>query len=162
MLNNAADKTPSRPVLDKKALRLAAMDLLARREYSYAELRRKLSDRAESPEQLQAVLQALVEDKLQCDKRFTGMYVRTKSQRGDGPAKIRMGLQEKGIAALIQQAAFEEEGIDWFANARDVAQRRFELPIVDARLKDKALRYLVGKGYSFEQAKYALSAQDDE
>lgn len=162
MFKHYADKPLTRPTLDKKALRLAAMDLLARREYSHAELRRKLNERAASPEQLAEVLQGLINDKLQSDARFTGMYIRAKSQRGDGPAKIRMGLKEKGIAEPLQQAAFEEEALDWFALAAQVALRRFELPIRDAKLKDKALRYLVGKGFSFEQAKYALTVQDDK
>lgn len=161
-MNNDVQKSLPRQLLDKKALRLAAMDLLARREYSYAELHRKLKDRAQSPDELEGVLQGLVADKLQSDARFAGMYVRVKSQRGDGPAKIRMGLKEKGIAQGIEQAAFAEENIDWFMQAAEVARRRFELPLTDMRAKEKALRYLVGKGYSFEQAKYALSAEIEE
>ncbi|MCP5326207.1 MAG: regulatory protein RecX [Oceanospirillaceae bacterium] len=149
-------------LLDKKALRLAAMDLLARREHSLAELQRKLSHRAQSAEELQAVLQQLITDGLQSDLRFAGMYIRTKCQRGDGLAKIRMGLKEKGITDALLQAALAEEEVDWFAMAADVARRRFELPVADLRARDKALRYLVGKGYSFEQAKYALCAADDE
>ena len=64
-------------------VRVAAMDLLARREHSQRELRTKL-ERRFPPEQVDETLQTLAAEGLQSDSRFAEAYVRQRSQRGYG------------------------------------------------------------------------------
>ena len=70
------------------SLRLAAMDCLARREYSYHELYQKLSKK-QGQENLMSVLESLKNEGLQSDNRYASMRVKVRSQAGYGPRFIR-------------------------------------------------------------------------
>lgn len=122
--------------------------LLARREHSLAELRRKLSPYAESPEQLSAVLSQLVDKGLQSDSRFAHSLVRIRGQRY-GLARLSQELSQRGVpedqaeSALAQ--AKESEASRFYA----VWSSRFQGPPTDLADRLKQQRFLAGRGFSF-------------
>src|SRR5690606_7138195 len=71
------------------AIRRTAMDLLARREHSYAEMLRKLRQRGAATELAEIELDRLQEQGLLSDERFCEAYVYSRSQRGYGPVRLR-------------------------------------------------------------------------
>ena len=79
------------------ALRASALRLLARREMSRAELRKKLLPDATSPDELDALLDDLMQSRLQSDARFTEALVRRRAPRL-GTARVAAELREKGVA----------------------------------------------------------------
>jgi len=80
------------------SIRSKAMDLLARREHSAQELRQKLKTREYDIDAIDEILQALKEDRLQSDERFTESYVNHRFNAGVGPLKIRYELRQKGVS----------------------------------------------------------------
>ena len=87
-----------------KTIRLAALNLLARREHSYHELKQKLAAKNWGEADVEATLTALQQEGLQSDKRFGENYVRYRAQKGFGPLKINDELIHKGISNdLIEQ-----------------------------------------------------------
>ena len=74
-----------------------ALSFLARREHSAKELRDKLLKKFEEPEQIESVLHRLMDVGLQCDERFTELFVRHKTKTGKGPYVIRQLLLSNGI-----------------------------------------------------------------
>ena len=152
---------------EKKTALVAAVEILARRLVSTAELRSKLAAKklfssAEIDEAVLAVkrMGALHDDFLAED------VARSYRSRGYGPARIRTSLRKRGIPnEIIEQvlngndeedtAPAESERSADSENAfavlhRKAAQFRRE-PDVRKR-KAKAIRCLVGRGFSYEDA----------
>ncbi|WP_409523464.1 regulatory protein RecX [Nitrincola sp. MINF-07-Sa-05] len=141
-------------------LRVSAIGLLARREYSRAELQQRLQRKA-SAEQVESVLDRLQNDGYQSDKRFAEVFIRNRISQGQGEIKIRYELRQKGVSDELVSAALQEADPDWFALALSVRERRFPMDSsTDIKTQAKQLRHLVGRGFSYDQARYALSASD--
>ena len=139
------------------SLRERALQCLARREYSRAELRAKLLPHvqvAEDSEQSQATdLDALLDDLTVrgwlSDARATAQLVHAKRGRF-GTQRITHELRQKGISdELIDAAlpALKESELD---SARDVWQRRFGVIPQDTKEKAKQMRFLQSRGFSMD------------
>ena len=98
-----------------------AIRLLARREYSRAELAQRLALRAHAPDVVTACLDELAESGLQSDQRFTESFLRSRVMRGQGPLKIRGELERRGIErdliATTLSTAEQVGEVDWYALA---------------------------------------------
>lgn len=140
--------------ISTKDIRLAAMDLLARREHSRLELRQKLLKRfSGESEQIEIEIDQLTMEGLQSDARLAEAFIRARTNRGQGPSKIRMELKGKGVSSDDISLAFEEAEIDWFALANDVAYKKFgdlSEHDVDVHMKAKVSRFLQQRGFSYD------------
>ncbi|MEO0437786.1 MAG: regulatory protein RecX [Pseudomonadota bacterium] len=131
--------------------RHAAMNLLARREHSLQELRRKLGSRYEADE-LESALLSLVQDKLQCDARFADSYTRERIRKGFGPMKISAELQRRGVRSLVVDQALnrvlEEGSKTWQLLAEQVLRQKYGVaPPVDFKEKGQRIRFLESRGF---------------
>ncbi|MEK9868841.1 MAG: regulatory protein RecX, partial [Gammaproteobacteria bacterium] len=107
-------------------IRLAAMDLLARREHSRLELEQKLRKRfSDRLETIETELDKLAAEGLQSDERLAEAFIRARSNRGQGPSKIRMELRSKGLSDAAISLAFEAIAVDWYELVHEVAQKKF-------------------------------------
>ena len=139
-------------------IRSAAMDLLTGREYSRAELAKKLDKRFDGDSAISAVLDRLQDEGLQSDQRFAEAFLRSRIYRGQGLSRIRMDIRQKGIQDQLLNAAVEASETDWFALAREVAERKFAGKLIsDQKDKAKRVRFLQYRGFNFDQIKHALS-----
>ena len=146
---------------DRALLRRAALNLLAQREQTAAELQQKLGRRF--PDQawlLDAVIQRLQDQGLQNDTRMAEAYVRYRVQRGQGPMKIRREMGQKGLAANIIDEAFQTQAPDWIELAASVLYKRFgalESPkTLDRNERAKRSRFLQQRGFHYEHISAAL------
>ena len=132
-------------------IRLAAMDLLARREHSRRELRQKLLRRFKSPELVDEQLEVLAGENLQSDARYAESFFRQRVQRGQGPVRIRQEMRQKGIPdADIHQVMTEQEQ-DWFTLAQEVLERKFgSAPVSDIKDKARRIRFMQYRGFQDE------------
>lgn len=137
-------------------VRVAAMDLLARREHSQRELRTKL-ERRFPPEQVDETLQTLAAEGLQSDSRFAEAFVRQRSQRGYGPLRIRQELRQRGISDELAAAAMDVVEVDWFATLAYVLERKYGgIPAADLKEKARRTRFLLYRGFSGDQIRELL------
>jgi regulatory protein len=136
-----------------------AIRLLARREYSRAELASRLSAKGHEAAAIAEALDALVEQGLQSDARFAESFLRSRILRGQGPLKIRQELSQRGIdRELIRDAFAEQEGdVDWCVLAGEILARRFSGPGDTPRERARRERFLAGRGFDFEQVRHALA-----
>src|SRR5690606_1196122 len=103
-------------------VRETALRLLARREHSTLELRRKLLLR-EYPESLvDQVIAELAAEKLLSDERFAEEFVRSRREKGYGPRRIQAELYQHGIDPTVAESLLREAEEDW--QARALAQYR--------------------------------------
>ncbi|MCB1843750.1 MAG: regulatory protein RecX [Halioglobus sp.] len=136
---------------DPASIRLAAMNLLARREHSLGELRRKLGRRFTDASAVEEQLQRLADEGLQCDRRFAESFVRQRIQRGHGPLRIRQELRQRALDAAVVDAALGDANVDWEALAGHVLERKFGLlPAEDLHDKARRARFLQYRGFSPE------------
>ncbi|WP_422102657.1 regulatory protein RecX [Vreelandella sp.] len=138
-----------------------AIQLLARREYSRAELARKLQQKSFEADDIASCLDALVEQSLQSDARFAESFVRSRIARGQGVIRIKGELRQRGVDQETLSEALaaveEREAVDWFELAKETLERRFSTPGETPKERAKRERFLAARGFDFEQIRYALS-----
>jgi regulatory protein len=106
------------------SLRARAVGLLSRREHSRVELTRKLSSHAQSPEELEKLLDALAKEGWQSDERFVQGFVHRKAGQ-QGLAKIAQELTQQGISpAQVAQVRVELKDSE-LERAKIVWQKKF-------------------------------------
>ncbi|HIH9485767.1 TPA: recombination regulator RecX [Klebsiella quasipneumoniae subsp. similipneumoniae] len=138
-----------------------AIRILAMRDHSEQELRRKLAAPVMSkngpealdvtPEELEQVVAWCIENRYLDDNRFVGQFIASRSRKGYGPARIRQELSQKGIARQAVEQAMRECDIDWVSLAWAQAQRKYGEPLPSAFAeKVKIQRFLLYRGYLME------------
>lgn len=126
--------------------------MLARREHSRTELRRKLKSRGFDSESIEDVLQGLANEGLQSDHRYTESFLNSRINKGYGPVRLAMELRERGIEADLIETCIENLDIDWIDTLHSVRQKKFgeKLPeTYNAQLKES--RFLQYRGFTAEQ-----------
>ena len=159
-------------LLNASEVRVAALDLLARREHSAVELSAKLAKRFRSrdsdPDLIDRVIRQLVSDGLLSDQRFAVSRVRQLSGRGYGPARIRNELRRQRVDGLVSdslQEAFDVP-LDWTEAASTVYEKKYRgAPIVgdwDARQRERSrrLRFLQYRGFDANISQALVDGDD--
>jgi regulatory protein len=131
------------------SLKARALDLLARREHSREELRRKLAPRVEEGDDLEALLDDLARRGWLSEARFVEQTVRAKSRKF-GPLKIAQHLREKGIDDEAIAAAIAAGEASQGETLAAVWRSRFGEPPADAASKDRQVRFLQARGFPLE------------
>lgn len=130
------------------AVELMAVKLLAGREFSRQELRRRLKSRHPDRDLVESVLDALEQRELLSDERFAANYVDQRMRKGFGPLRIGAELAERGIKAEVAVRYLDEGSHDWHELLSDAAVRRFgDTPAADRRTLAKRGRFLEQRGF---------------
>ncbi|MBF7053894.1 regulatory protein RecX [Halomonas sp. KAO] len=134
-----------------------ALRLLARREYSRAELAERLAARGHAPADIDECLDELAAQGLQSDTRFAESFLRSRLFRGQGPVKIRLEMARRGLDPEEVREAFAAGEVDWQALACETLSRRFPGPGDSPRERARRERFLAGRGFDFDQVRHALA-----
>jgi regulatory protein len=139
-----------------QAARLAAVALLARRDFATGELAARLQDDGHPAAAVAAAIADLTAGRILDDGRFATQYVAYHAGRGQGPRRIARDLAHRGVAPLHIETALAA-GTDWAALAREVRIRRFGLkPPESWAEKAKQGRFLQYRGFSSDHIRSAL------
>lgn len=133
-----------------KKIHRYALQTLARRDYSQAELHWKLRQRFADNEKIAEVIQALLQAGHLDDLRFSKTFVRYKSDRNFGPTLIRQQLRQKGVDEHLLECVDNGE-IDWFCNARQLLAKRLRGKRVTVEVIQQQRRYLYQRGFDLAQ-----------
>jgi regulatory protein len=139
------------------SLRARALQYLAQREYSRAELRGKLLSHAQadadfeqvSPVNLDALLDDLAARGWLSDARAATQLVHAKRSRF-GMQRITHELRQKGIAEELISAALPELKASELKAAREVWQKKFGTAPQDEKEKARQVRFLQSRGFSLD------------
>jgi regulatory protein len=138
--------------------------LVNRRDYSAAEIKRKLVDSGYPCELADEVIDAAKRGRALDDERFAATFIRSKIAAGWGTRRIEIELKRRGVEA--------EDVPGWpesFVAMDFEATRAFELisrrHLTGKNDYSKLVRFLVGRGFSLHDAKSAaarrLQASED-
>ena len=149
------------------SLKGRGLQILAQREHSRSELRRKLlvhaqKDEAEAGaaiEQVEAVLDWLQANRYLCEERFVESRVHARASRY-GNLRIRQELAQHGVALTAE--ATQQLKDSELARAREVWSRKFGQPAADAAERARQMRFLAGRGFSSEVIHRAVQGAGDD
>ena len=135
----------------------AALSLLAMREHSRQQLAQKLTQREYPESEISDALQQLTDDGYLSDERAFNASVAGGLRRGHGPLRIRAQLREAGLPDDRPITADDQTPVDWVAQARALAERRFgEQPPGDYQEWARRARFLQARGFDGETIRRAL------
>ena len=135
------------------------MDLLARREHSRWELRRKLTVAGATGHLADEVLDALEEEGLLSDARFAESFVAVRAEKGQGPVRIAQELDRLGVDEALIEDALDESEVDWYELAAAVRLKKFGKKIpTDFPSRAKQMRFLEYRGFDSDQITAAMQA----
>jgi regulatory protein len=142
------------------SLRERALKFLAQREHSRRELAAKLAPHAESPEELQTLLDALASKRQLSDERYAEARARALSRKY-GAARIVHDLKAKGVAPELAEHAAEEAWASESQRARDALRKKFGAPPQSRNERARQIRFLQSRGFSFDSIRSALGGGED-
>lgn len=146
--NSRPEAAPQAADIDR-----AARALLARREYSVAELSGRLKHRfPDAAAIVDTVVAELRAGGWVCDRRFVESVVHTRRGRGDGPHKIRRWLRQRGVSEDLIVEQLDAGDAGWEAELERARRKRFgDGRPCDYRQWAKQARFLARRGFSADQ-----------
>jgi regulatory protein len=137
-------------------MRAFAYRLLGRREYSIQELGSRLRQKWPHAEGVTELVEALAEENLVSDERFTESFVRSRMGRHQGPLKIRAELRARGISDPLISSELGTYDGRWTELACEWLARQHPGEI-DFKTRQKFYRRLANRGFTHDQAMAAIN-----
>ena len=133
-----------------------ALEALAQKERTAAELGAWLAERGFEPAQIADAVERLVAAGALDDEAFARRFAADKRElRGWGPERIREALAGRGLERGLIASAIAEDHPDQLRRALALLERRGETP-VDEPSRARALGFLARRGYEPELAYEAV------
>jgi regulatory protein len=114
----------------------------------------------------ETALEYLIERDIINDLRYAKRLTESLTEKNIGPNKVKEKLYAKGFSSqTINEcvSTIETTEEDYFDKALTLKIRKFgEEPIEELKLKQKALRHLIAKGFSYSIANQAVSYCENE
>lgn len=128
-------------------------EMLSRRDHATQEARTKLAAYGFRPQEIDAAVARAQDMRFLNDARFASYFIEERKRRGWGRRRIEVELRRRGVDVTelvgYPEAFFDDD--DDLERARQLLERR---SIPAGRARDKLVRHLMAKGFS-----YAVAAQ---
>lgn len=124
-----------------------AIRYLSMREHSQEELIRKLKPYAQSPEEIEIVLQKLLDKGLQSNERFAENLIRRKAERY-GQNRLLQELKQHQIDPQVRNELMEKVQGSEFERAYVLWERKFGVVSKDPKEMAKQARFLANRGFA--------------
>ena len=144
------------------SLRAQALRLLARREHTRLELKRKLAPHAADPSELESLFEELTARGWLAEARVAEQVIHTRRGRF-GSRRIRQELLAKGVAEEVVEAVLPQLTDSELEAARTVWRRKFKAPPANSAERGRQVRFMQGRGFTMETIlKVIRSSETDE
>ena len=146
-----------------EAARKRALNMLARREHSCAELRAKLAAKGFPSGIIDDALSELHRSGWLSDERFVAAFIRARGERGYGPVRIRAELRERGIDDELIAMHLDVHDPSWVRGLQGLLLKRFGARRPeDFAAKARQMRFFQARGFSAEQIRAVMERGEDE
>ena len=143
------------------SLKGRALRLLSGREYSRAELERKLAAHEETPGALAHALDELQAKDFINQQRVVDSVVHRRSPKL-GTQRIRQELQAKGLEPEVIAEAVAQLRTTEVDRARVVWRKKFGAPAADATERGKQMRFLASRGFGGDAIRKAMGGSNGD
>ncbi len=135
---------------------ITGLHLLARRELSEAQVRQRLARRRFEPEEIDAAIARLLEERALDDRRVATAIANTETRvRGRGRLRVKRQIEAAGINASLAQdavdAVFGDIDSDALLSAALERRLRGRAAIADDREFQRLYRYLLTQGFDSDR-----------
>jgi len=128
-----------------------AVRLLSRREHSAFEIRDKLIKRDFDEEEIKQAISELQQGGWLSDERFAEAYIRMRQQKGFGPIRISVELNERGVKESIIEACLDESDESWQQILQQQYLKKYKnKPVEDYNDRAKRIRFLQYRGFALD------------
>lgn len=159
--NAEQDLAPKPKGLTGTRLRSYAFAVLARKEYSKADLIEKLATWAQDRDEVLTLVEELSANHYQSDQRVAEMTVRSQVRKGKGPNRIKLALRAKHLDKELVKEDIAE--IDWYEQAYQLKVKKYGTDVSkDPKIKAKQIRFLQYHGFEMDAIMKAISKKTDE
>jgi regulatory protein len=134
--------------------------MLTRREYSRLELARKLAPFAGDPEEIPALLADFEQRGWLSETRVVEEVIAARRRRY-GSQRIEHELREKGLSEEAIGGALAHLKENELDAARTVWRKKFGVAPANASDKARQIRFLQGRGFSFDTIRRILNSDED-
>jgi len=150
---DGSDSVPVRKERPPEQLaEIKAIEFLARREHTRAELEEKLAKREFSAEAIEIAIDSLAARGWQSDERFAELFIEQRANKGKGPRLVRHELTKRGISSSMAFDAMRDTEVDWEEVANRTVAKRFRADADYAKMR----RFLEGRGFDSAMARHAI------
>lgn len=143
------------------SLKGRALRLLSGREYSRAELERKLARHEETPGTLAKALDELEAKDFINAQRVVESVVHRRAPKL-GTQRIRQELQAKGLAPDAVAQAVAQLRTTETDRAREVWRKKFGSPAADAAERARQMRFLAARGFGGDAIRQVVAGRFDD
>ncbi|TMP45023.1 peptidase [Pseudoalteromonas citrea] len=144
----------------KQKLKNYVLWLLARQEYSKKELTTKLKAKEASESYIEALLSWCERLGYIDEERYCESFLRRQINKGLGQRRVLAEAMNKGVdrAQLVQ--LIETLEVDWFQLAQAAYEKKYAItpPNLDYKEKAKRVRYMMYRGFGYEEIDFAMQA----
>ncbi len=140
--------------------RARALNLLARREHSRAELARKLAGHGDDDE-IAALLDDLERENLLSDRRYAEALAHSRAGR-HGSVRLKAELREKGVADAVATEVLADARAADIDAARAVWRKKFDRAPADAAERARQMRFLAARGFPAEVVRRVVAGAGDD
>lgn len=137
-------------------LRERVLRLLARREHSRAELKRKLEQTGFAREDIAPLLDEFEGKNWLSDRRFAESWVADHRARA-GNVKLAYDLRQRGVSDAVIETVLSINRDSELERAREVWQKKFGAAPADAAEKARQIRFMQSRGFTPETIRRAIS-----
>ena len=128
-----------------------AVRLLSRREHSAFEIRDKLLKRDFEKNEIEQVIIELQQGGWLSDERFAEAYIRMRQNKGFGPIRIAIELNERGVKETIVDNYLQADDENWQQILLQQYQKKYKgTSIEDYNDKAKRIRFLQYRGFALD------------
>lgn len=133
----------------------------AYQERCISEVKTKMYSLKIPPLHYPSLVESLLENKFLDEERYVRSFMRSKvSFKKDGLEKIRFSLMKKGIKDAVIKLVFEELDKEVYqTNLESILEKKWSSLILKSEkqeAKAKLIRYLLAKGYKYDEFKGLL------
>ena len=126
--------------------------MLARREHSAFEIRRKLKLKDIADAEIEEAVERLQQEGLLSDQRYAEAYIHMRMGKGYGPLRIALELKERGVAESDYGHYLYTNDRDWHSVLKSAYDKKYGNRVCDDyQEKAKRIRYLQYRGFALDE-----------
>ena len=128
-----------------------AVKLLSRREHSAFEIRDKLHKRDFDEGETEQAIIELQQGGWLSDERYAEAYIRMRQQKGFGPIRIAIELNERGVKESIVDDYLQADNEGWQQTLEQQYLKKYKnKPVEDYNDRAKRIRFLQYRGFALD------------
>lgn len=145
------------------SLKSRAIRYLSLREHSIQEIKRKLSQYANSKEELEQTINWLIENNYLSEKRYINSFIEAKTRKY-GLLKVRYLLEQTVEDKSLINTQLESYNINEIENICQLWQKKYRANFndLDPTIQQKAIKWLLNKGFTYTLIKQAIRVLQDK